>query len=206
MRAAGVLMLLLIAGVSALARRRPPAVVETAVEAALPATPEPAGTRPGRSRRGRARRLASAAVVVVLVAVWAITLRPAGLGGPASYVFVSGTSMEPGLSTGDLVIMRRQESYRHGDVIAYRVPGTNALVIHRIVGGSAATGYDTKGDNRESTDLWTPRPDEIRGRQLFSIPRAGSVVALLGQPLPLAFLAAALAFTTAGGPLLRSSP
>lgn len=139
-----------------------------------------------------------------LVTLWAITLRPDGLGGPAAYVFVSGTSMEPGLATGDLVIARRQESYERGDVIAYRVPDSNALVIHRIVGGSARTGYKTRGDNREGNDVWTPKPDEIRGRQIFTIPQGGKAVALLGQPLPLAILAGALAFTGVGGPLRRS--
>ncbi|MDX6438687.1 MAG: signal peptidase [Gaiellaceae bacterium] len=120
------------------------------------------------------------------------------LGGPARYVIVSGHSMEPTLRTGDLALVLRQESYRRGDVVAYRVPdgetGAGGVVIHRVVGGSHEEGYVTQGDNRRGRDPWRPRPDDVIGSLAFHVPEVGRVPTLLGSALGLAFLAAVLAF------------
>jgi hypothetical protein len=82
---------------------------------------------------------------------WFIVLGPSVIGGPATYLFVSGTSMEPTLSTGDLVIARRAETYEVGDIVAFHVPqdaegvARGGLVIHRIAGGSATDGLHHAG-------------------------------------------------------------
>lgn len=105
---------------------------------------------------------------------------PVYLGGPASYLIVSGRSMEPTLKTGDLVLLQRQALYRPGDVIAFEVQG--GIVIHRIAGGTAAQGYVTRGDNKAQVDPWTPRPEEILGKMWFSIPGAGDILTSLRRP------------------------
>ena len=63
------------------------------------------------------------------------------LGGPASYVIVSGHSMEPTLYTGDLVVVHQRDEYSVGDMVAFEIEG-GSQVIHRIVGGSAAEYCD----------------------------------------------------------------
>ena len=92
----------------------------------------------------RARYLITVASVA-LVVTWFFLLRPAFLGGPASYVMVSGVSMEPTLYSGDLAVVRKQGSYGTGDIVAFIVaegePGEKAIVIHRIVGGTAEAGF-----------------------------------------------------------------
>lgn len=144
------------------------------------------------------------ALTVAAVVAWAILLRPQLLGGPAAYVIVSGASMEPNLANGDLVLATKQSSYRIGDVIAYRVPdgdpGAGALVIHRVVGGSDAAGYLTKGDNREGLDLWRPRRDDVVGSVSITVPRAGLLFASMRTPLGLAAFAgiAVFLFVSAG--------
>ncbi|HZC28264.1 MAG TPA: signal peptidase I [Gaiellaceae bacterium] len=131
------------------------------------------------------------------VSVWAVFLRPQLLGGPASYVLVAGTSMKPTLHTGDLVIAMKQRSYRPGEIIVYHVPsgpGKGSLIIHRIVGGSGQIGYLTKGDNRQQPDQWNPKAQDVDGRLVVHVPRAGLVLLWLRSPLGVAVLAALVAF------------
>ncbi len=123
--------------------------------------------------------------------LWMIWFRPVYLGGPAAYVIVSGSSMEPELHTGDLVITQRQPAYDVGDVVAYRVDA--GFVIHRVVGGSAYEGFDTQGDNRQSPDPWHPTTDQIEGKLWMHLPNAGRWVGLIRQPLVFASLAVGLA-------------
>lgn len=156
----------------------------------------------------RRRQLARGAMItltVALIVAWGVLLRPQILGGPVAYVIVSGESMEPTFANGDLVLAKKKSSYRVGDVVAYRVPkgdpGAGALVIHRLVGGSARVGYLTKGDNREGRDLWRPRPSDILGSVYFRAPRAGLALAFMRTPLGLALLAGLATFLVvyAGG-------
>ena len=147
-----------------------------------------------RSRQKLLGRIATG-VLVILGVVWFFTLRPTLLGGSTSYVTVSGVSMEPTYHQGDLVILRKLGSYAKGDIIAYHIPlgnvGAGSLVIHRVV-GQDAQGYITKGDNRNSEDMWRPQESDIVGRAWVHIANGGSVVAYLREPFPIATIAAIL--------------
>ena len=131
-----------------------------------------------------------------LVVAWFIALGPAPIGGPATYVVVDGTSMQPTFFTGDLAVVRHSDSYDPGDIVAFRPPDaeptSHGLVIHRIVGGSAANGFLTQGDNRQSPDPWRTRPSDIVGRVWFSMPHVGRFIAQLREPLVVAPLASGL--------------
>lgn len=153
----------------------------------------------------RVRRILGATVLVAAVVAWALLLRPTALGGPATYVVVSGTSMEPTLHTGDLVVLRAHDSYGVGDLVTYPVPegapGAGDLVIHRIVGGSAEGGFTTQGDNRRQADDWHPTAEQVRGREWFTVPGAGTVLTRFTDPPLLAALAGGVAVVVV---LLRS--
>lgn len=127
--------------------------------------------------------------LVAMVGLWAL-LAPAALGGWMSYVTVEGTSMQPGLTTGDLVVVRRQGSYGPGDVVAYRSGLGGALVLHRIV-DTDGDRFVVKGDNNDFTDLDRPTPSDILGRQVMAVPGAGSTVTAMGQPAAVMGLLAA---------------
>jgi signal peptidase len=150
-------------------------------------------------------QLAPTAAWIVLAAVtflfWAHFLRPQSLGGGAAYVLVLGKSMEPRYHTGDLVLVRRREGYRVGQLIAYRVPKgdpmAGAQVIHRIVGGDATHGFVVQGDNRTQPDVWRPRPGDIVGAKALRIPHAIVVLQFLRAPIFLALLAACFVFVHA---------
>jgi signal peptidase I len=141
-------------------------------------------------------RLALAIAFIAAVAAWAVFLRPQLLGGPASYVIVSGTSMQPTLRNGDLILALKRPSYHAGDVIGYHVPsgpGKGTLIIHRIIGGSGEIGFLTKGDNREGPDDWRPKQADVAGRMVLRVPRAGSAITFFHTPLGMAALAALVA-------------
>ncbi len=149
------------------------------------------------TRSPRLRRIWSAlctGTVIAVVVFWVLFLRPQFLGGPAGYVTVAGTSMQPGMHTGDVVLLIRQDGYRRGDVIAYHVPrgepGAGHVVIHRVVGGSATTGYETRGDNRDSIDFWRPKPADVVGKKRFMVPALGRIARMILSPIGLGLLAA----------------
>lgn len=141
-------------------------------------------------------RAAVLAVSLALVVVWAFTLRPTFLGGPAVYVTVTGTSMEPTLRDGDLVVLRERPTYGRGDVVAYSVPegepGAGYRIVHRITGGSDAEGYVTRGDNRLSDDYWRPTDDEVLGELWLHAPGVGRYVPALRSPIIIAAVASVL--------------
>lgn len=128
---------------------------------------------------------------IALIVVWFIWFRPVTLQGAASYVIVSGISMEPTLYTGDLVILQSQETYRVGDIVAYHVDAGN--VIHRIVDVEGDT-FILQGDNKRAIDPWTPQQEDILGKLWLHIPQAGDIIEKLHEPLWLAVFIALLCF------------
>ncbi len=139
----------------------------------------------------RLRAFLSYASLLVLAVAWFVWLRPVGLGGPASYIIVSGISMEPTLYSGDLVILQAQEMYSVGDVVAFQVPAGN--VIHRIV-DQDGPNYILQGDNKDNIDPWTPQQGDILGSLWLHIPQLGDWIEKLQEPLWLAAFIAILCF------------
>lgn len=159
---------------------------------------EPAAAEVPRARWRAALATARLVAMLAFLVVWVLLLRPQALGGPATWVLVSGNSMQPRLHDGDLVLTQRRLTYRRGDVIAYRIPsgdvGAGTIVIHRITGGDGRSGFATRGDNRARADLWRPTDADVTGRLVATIPAVGDVLELLRTPLILAAVAALAAF------------
>jgi len=118
-----------------------------------------------------------------LVVIW-IAFAPAKVGGQASYVMVNGISMEPGYHTGDLVILRKAQTYQVGDVVTYRDTKLGAFVIHRII--SIEQGqFVIKGDNNSWLDPYHPVQEEIIGKQWIHVPKVGRAMQWLLKPINL---------------------
>ncbi|KGM08384.1 signal peptidase I [Cellulomonas bogoriensis] len=134
---------------------------------------------------GTSRRLlgaAGTAAWVALVAVAVTLLWPTSLGGCTTLTIVSGRSMEPTYSSGDLVVARCGAA-QVGDVIVYRPPGVDgARVIHRVVGGDAQ-GWVVQGDNNDFLDPWRPAADRVDGVAAVHLPHLGRVASLLIDPV-----------------------
>lgn len=140
-----------------------------------------------------------------LALAWFVLLRPVPLGGDASYQIVTGTSMEPQLRGGDLVIAHVQDVYEISDVIVFRVPagqqGEGSLVVHRIMGGDPTAGFVVQGDNKSEPDQWRPKEPDIVGQSWLEVPGGGNVLLIFRRPLVLAALLGGLAgfwFLTSG--------
>lgn len=117
---------------------------------------------------------------LALVGGWLVAA-PAQLGGPVHYAIVSGSSMEPHLHRGDLVVLRAAPRYRVGDVIAYRTDG-GATVLHRIT-GTVDDRFVMRGDANSWTDPYQPARAHIVGRLSRRLPGVGRVLDRLRSPL-----------------------
>jgi len=132
--------------------------------------------------RRRRFALVNALLLVVALGV-AYLVWPTSLGGCVTLTIVSGGSMEPTYENGDLVVAQCGEP-DVGDVIVYR-PGDNAgaRVIHRIVGGSDAVGWEMKGDNNQAADPWRPSGSEVLGVAGTRVRGVGRLAMLLLSPI-----------------------
>lgn len=146
--------------------------------------------------RARLRQIVELAFGLAVLALWAVTLRPTSLGGPATYVVIRGDSMLPVFHSGDLVVLRVAEGVAAGDVVGYRVPdgevGAGHLVVHRIAAGDGQVGFTMLGDNNPAPDPWQPRAADVAGKAWVLLPGLGRVIVLVQQPAVAAALAVSL--------------
>jgi signal peptidase I len=141
---------------------------------------------------------ATALTAVVLVLVAWLLFVPEQLGGATRYAVVEGASMEPRLSSGDLVLVRARGEPSVGDVVLYRDPLLDVRVLHRVV-RTEGDRLVLQGDANDFVDDARPRRDEVIGSYWFSIPRAGSALHWLGQPLHAALAAFLLTIVALAG-------
>jgi signal peptidase I len=140
--------------------------------------------------------------VVLLLGAW-LLLAPAQLGGATRYAVVEGASMEPGLSRGDLVLVRAGTKPAVGDVVLYRDPTLGVRVLHRVIGVDADR-LVLKGDANDFVDDTRPRRADVVGSYWFAVPRAGAALSWMQAPQHaalLAFLLTLVAFS--GGAVVR---
>ena len=94
---------------------------------------------------------------------------------PFGIAIVKGTSMNPQFSDGDLVITRRCRDINLNDIIVFREPHINILVIHRVM-RREGSWFFTKGDTNEVSD---PNPLTIKqssGKVGIKIPWIGRFI------------------------------
>ena len=140
----------------------------------------PAGPAARRSRRA-AQVLGGVAGLLCLLVAW-LYLAPSQIGGATSYAVVVGTSMEPSLGAGDLVLVRPQASYEAGDIVLYDDPELRSKVLHRIARVDGER-YVLKGDNNDYLDSAQPRAGQIVGALWVTAPGAGRITTWLREPL-----------------------
>lgn len=137
-------------------------------------------------RQRRAISVSTGISCLALLVAWSV-FAPTRAGGTADFVIVTGNSMEPYYQQGDLVIVRRADSYRVGDVVTYRNPEIGP-VIHRIVARNGER-YIFQGDNNAWRDGYQPTSSELIGREWLRLPRVGSWLAHLRSPSSMALVA-----------------
>ena len=97
-----------------------------------------------------------------------------GIGG----AIVATGSMEPTLPTNSYILVKAQDNYYVGDIVAY--VSERSVVVHRItaINGKMIT---TKGDANNAEDPEFPA-ENIKGKVIFKIPGAGKVINVLKTP------------------------
>lgn len=111
-------------------------------------------------------------------------LWPAWLGGSTSIIIVSGTSMEPTYQNGDVLVVRAGRP-DPGDVIAFRVPGRDGQIVHRVVERRSDGTLLVRGDNRDTPDLPLPTDADVIGIPLVHLPHGEQLLRLATSPLVL---------------------
>jgi len=118
--------------------------------------------------------------LLVTVGLW-LLVAPSHLGGQLAYVSISGTSMNPRIHAGDVVVLRPSPPYRIGDVVAYRSSTSPAPVLHRII-DVVGDRFLLQGDNNDFIDAHLPTTSDIIGQEVLLIPNGVAFVNVLTRP------------------------
>lgn len=124
----------------------------------------------------------AAIILMAAIGAWAV------MSGQVSYVVTYGVSMNPVYYRGDLVLVWREDSYQVGQIVAYHGTKPGQKVLHRIIGGDAASGFVFKGDNNSSIDPDQPKANRLIGRAFLHVPKAGTWLQPLLSPTGLGML------------------
>jgi len=123
--------------------------------------------------------------------LWAILILALGTTQP--FYVVEGESMEPTLSDGDLVMVKKvdPEEVEVGDIIVFYEPGSHStIIIHRVVYRVEQGGhvfFKTKGDNNRDPDPWFVSEKDligvvVGGSEPLKFPLLGRLALFLKTP------------------------
>ncbi|HHY91590.1 MAG TPA: signal peptidase I [Clostridiales bacterium] len=101
---------------------------------------------------------------------------------PIYPVVILTGSMEPVIKAGDIVLIKRiaDEELKIGEIIQFRRNGVS--VCHRIVAVAEEEKqkrYITKGDNNTKEDSEWVKPEDIKGKAVYVIPKIGKLALFL---------------------------
>ena len=130
--------------------------------------------RPARGITGRA----ATALLVVALLIAALAVAGASL-GYRGVAILSG-SMEPKISTGDLVLVDsiRAGEMAVGDVVTFQSEA-GFSVTHRVTGlrakGDGSLAVETRGDANPVPERWSTSPEATVGRVVATVPELGQL-------------------------------
>ena len=153
-------------------------------------------------RTSHTRKLVTGCLALTVLGCLWFFLAPVGLGGSTSYVVTEGVSMEPRFHAGDLALVRRQGSYRVGEIVAYRSDVFHTIVLHRITARSG-NRYVFKGDNNNFVDFEHPTSSQLLGALWLQVPGAGARLESIRSPLLVGVLIAVATLLFAGAAFTR---
>lgn len=129
-------------------------------------------------------------LVLLVLAAATIYLWPANFGGNTHIIVVQGHSMEPKYHIGDALIVKPIADPKVGDIIVFRIPdgeaGAGTNVVHRVYRFREDGTIQTKGDNRDTPDMWRLTKKDVLGTPLFMVAQAGTVVGWFRSPMLIA--------------------
>lgn len=152
----------------------------------------------GGGRRGVWRSLSSVVMVVtVLVALGVVGARAFGV----RTLVEQSESMAPVITTGDLIVSRDTPAVdaAPGEVITFPdVTRPGVTLTHRVVSvrrvGDVLV-FDTQGDANTGHEQWTAGPRATIGRTVTVVPRAGTLLGWMTDPVVASVLTGLLVTT-----------
>lgn len=125
-------------------------------------------------------------LLIAIVVPFVIYAIPGAVGAEGSYVVLSG-SMEPSISTGDVVIVDGVDpaNIEERDVITYLRNDADTPTTHRVVGINEEGGelsFVTQGDANDQPDASPVAASEVMGQVVFTIPYIGYVIEFVNTP------------------------
>lgn len=91
-----------------------------------------------------------------------------------SPLIVTTGSMSGTIEVGDMVIVKRTDDYKLGDIVTYIEAEGKTPVTHRLVNYGPEEGtFIAKGDANNSTDIFPISVDQIAGVVVLTIPKIG---------------------------------
>ena len=155
------------------------------------------GTSENKSPRGRIFSAIWRVMLILLVAVLAITASalaydkfvkkskiPSVFG--YSMLVIASPSMTGAIEAGDAIIIKNSDSYAVGDVITYFPENENFSVTHRIVRIEGDKFY-TKGDANPSEDFDPVSIGQIAGKVAVKLDKVGYFIEWLKSPVGMIF-------------------
>ncbi|MDI6820247.1 MAG: signal peptidase I [Candidatus Hodarchaeaceae archaeon] len=149
----------------------------------------------GKTLRRRLARVVGHEVVrEVIIAILIISILYFGLRGAlmlalnteSPMMAVVSNSMKPTFERGDLLLIRGVSSPAEiaiGDIIVFRSEHQSALIVHRviekIIDENGRVWFKTQGDANPGPDPTPVRPEDIKGKVTFMIPKLGHISLLL---------------------------
>ncbi|MCU0629731.1 MAG: signal peptidase I [Methanoregulaceae archaeon] len=97
---------------------------------------------------------------------------------PLIISIIHGDSMFPVFHDGDLVIARKCNAIKLGDVVIFREPMTNFFVIHRVIRNKNHR-ITTRGDANLTQDPNPVEQDKIFGKVCMRIPKIGILIRII---------------------------
>lgn len=131
--------------------------------------------------------LAGIAIIAVLFIVSVLPIT-----GNIKFMTVLSGSMEPGIKTGSVVLIKPTDNYKIGDVITFgeiskiKTPTTHRIYEIKVQGSQPV--YITKGDVNNAPDISEITKNDILGKVLLSVPYLGYAVDFAKKPLGFALI------------------
>ena len=94
---------------------------------------------------------------------------------------VLSASMGSALPVGSLALAVPQPEYFVGDIVTFKIPSSEELLTHRVIGVTGADGskvYETRGDANNVVDDRELMHEDIIGKVIFHLPYLGYLLRL----------------------------
>ena len=112
---------------------------------------------------------------------------------------VSG-SMSGEIEVNDMILTQKKRDYEIGDIVMYEAD--SRAVTHRIV-EITPEGFITKGDANNTADASPVTEEQIVGKVILIIPKAGNIIGFMRSPMGLLSLVLIAALIAGWSALFR---